>query len=78
MPHPPVALIKFLGIDTVQVAHPPGEIVIRRFDQKVVMIAHQTVGMAHPVERTANVIQECKKGLPVLVCLVNRFSPITS
>jgi hypothetical protein len=48
-----VAAVDFLRIDTVQLAHPGGEIGFWSFDDHVVVIAHPAPGMDRPVEAFA-------------------------
>jgi hypothetical protein len=41
--------VKKLGIDPIELTHTEGEVGIRCLNQKVVMVVHETVGMAKPV-----------------------------
>jgi hypothetical protein len=40
-----VRLVDPLRVDAVQLVHPLGEIGIRRLNEQVIMVAHQTVGV---------------------------------
>ena len=46
-----VSSVKVLGIDSVQLSHPSGEIALRSLDNKKVVVVHETVGMTEPVYR---------------------------
>ncbi len=59
--------VEGLGVDTVQLAHPGGQIAFRSFDQQVVVVVHQAVGMAEPVEAPDNLTRELKEQLTVAV-----------
>ena len=49
MVHPRMAPIEALGIDAIQLPHPRGQIALGRLDEQVVVVVHQTVGMAQPL-----------------------------
>jgi hypothetical protein len=54
MPHPSMPAIKTLGVDSVQLPHTPGEITFWGFDQQMIVVVHQTIGMNGPVEVSNN------------------------
>ena len=37
-------------LDSVQVTHPRGEIAFRSYEQKVIVVIHEAVGVTEPVE----------------------------
>lgn len=78
MAHPAVPSIVILGIDTVQLAHAAGEIAVRRFNQKVLMIAHQAISMTQPVVLLADLAKQAKERRPIIVIFVNRLTPVTT
>ena len=78
MPHPPVPPIAGLGIDTIQMTHALRQISVRRLNQQVVVIIHQALGITYPVELGYDLLQRRQKHLPVLVILINVFTPITT
>jgi hypothetical protein len=41
-----VAPVKELRVHTVELPHPQGEVAIRRFNQEMIMVVHEAVGMA--------------------------------
>jgi hypothetical protein len=49
--------IESLGIDTIQLPHPHGNISIGGLNEEMVMILHQTVGMANPVIPANNLLK---------------------
>ena len=59
--------VKKLGIDTVELSHAEGEVGIRCLDQKVVMIVHETVGMAEPVVLPDSRTKDGKELLPISI-----------
>jgi len=59
-----------------QLAHTLREITFRRFHKQVVVIAHQTVDMAHPVKVLAYMIHNGQERAPVIITLLNSLSPI--
>jgi hypothetical protein len=46
MPGSVASVIEELSVNTVQLAHAEGEVAVRGLDEKMVMIVHETVGMA--------------------------------
>jgi hypothetical protein len=42
--------IEALRVDPVQLPHALGEIAVRGFDQEMIVVVHQTIGMHRPVE----------------------------
>ena len=49
--------------------HAEGKVSIGRFDQQVVMVVHEAIGVAKPVVAFINVGEDSEKGLPVMVVL---------
>ena len=46
--------VKHLRVVAVELPHPPGQVSLGGFDEKVVMIAHQTVSMTEPIKSFDN------------------------
>jgi len=61
---PPVGLLR---VNTIELAHPLGQIALWRFDHQVVMVGHQTVGMAQPIRVLDNLAENLQKKLTVAV-----------
>jgi len=57
MPDMLVAPIESLGKHAIKLAHANGKICIRRLYQKVVVVAHQTIGVDEPVVTAANIFK---------------------
>jgi hypothetical protein len=53
--------------------HAEGKISIRGFDHQVVVVVHETVGVAKPVVAFIDVGKDSEKRLPVLVILKYSF-----
>lgn len=49
--------VKELRINAVQLTHAERKIAVRRLDEEVVVVVHQTVGMADPVVTFINVLE---------------------
>ena len=45
-----MAAVKALGINTIEVPHASTEIPLKCLNQQVIVIVHETVGVAEPVE----------------------------
>lgn len=57
-----VDAVEALGVNAIQLTHSSGEIAVRGFGKKVIVVAHLTVGMDNPVEAFAyEVIQGAGK-----------------
>ncbi len=41
--------VKKLGIDAVKLSHAEGEVAVGCFDQKMVVVGHEAVGVAQPI-----------------------------
>jgi len=60
-----VVPVEELGIDAVDLAHAEGEVRIRCLDEKVIMVVHETVGMAEPIVLPDRRSEDGEKLLPV-------------
>jgi hypothetical protein len=59
--------VDVLGIDPVELAHASRQIRIRRLHQEMVVIGHQAVGMAEPVEALTGRCEDVEKRYTVIV-----------
>jgi hypothetical protein len=66
--------VEFLRVDSVQLSHPPGKVGLRGLDQQMVVIAHEAVGMAEPVDSLYHKAQDVKKCF-VIGSVDKDFSP---
>ena len=68
-----VSFVKKLGIDTVKLPHAKGEVAIGCFDQKMIMVGHEAVGVAQPIITFIDVLKNVKEVLAILIVLEDRF-----
>ena len=62
--------VEKLSIDAVQLlSHSEGKVPVRCLDQKMVMVCHEAVGMAHPVITFIDVLKGAEEVLVVLIVL---------
>lgn len=73
VPHAPVARVERLRIRTVEPAHAEGKIRPRRLEHEVVVIPHQTVGMANPGAARANPREQLEE--TATIALVEKDRP---
>jgi hypothetical protein len=64
-----VPFVKKLGIDAVQLPHPEGEVAIGCFDQKMIVVGHEAVGVAQPIITFVDVLKNVEEVLTILVVL---------
>jgi hypothetical protein len=64
---PAVPFVEELGIHSVQLAHAYGQVAIRCFDEKMIMVCHETVCMTYPVVSFADMLKGVQKALAVMV-----------
>jgi hypothetical protein len=62
-----MSFVKKLGIDAVELSHAEGEVAVGCFDQKMVVVGHEAVGVAQPVITLVNVLKGVEEILAVLV-----------
>jgi hypothetical protein len=60
-------LVKELGVDAIKLSHAEGEVAVWCFDQKVVVIGHEAVGVAQPIIAFVDVLKGVEEILAVLV-----------
>ena len=68
--------IEALRVDPVQLPHALGEIAVRGFDQEMIVVVHQTIGMHCLVKVEDDLWQHAQKQTPVLLAQENRLPPI--
>lgn len=78
MPLAMMATVEALGVDAIQVTHAPRQIGLRRFDQQVIMIRHQTIGVTAPTKALNCVAQQREKQFTVVVLQEDIFASISS
>lgn len=65
MPHLAMAAIEDLRVDPVELPHPAGEIRLRRLNQQMIVIVHQTIGMAQPPEAADHLAEDRQPDLTI-------------
>jgi hypothetical protein len=60
-----VPAVELLGIDTVELSHATRERWVNRLDEQVIVVRHQAVGVAEPVEPLDGLRQNLKEELPI-------------
>ena len=78
VPDSAMATIAVLGIHPVELPHALGKVAIRRFNQQMIVIAHQAIRMNEPVEAARHTRQHVQEGDAVLVVFVNIFTAVTT
>jgi len=73
MADPVVVPVEFLGIDTIELTHSFTEGAINGFDDNVVMVAHEAIGMTKPIEEIAAPCEDIKEDSTILVIAENIF-----
>jgi len=67
-----------LGENTIELAHALREVGVPGFNEQVIVIGHQAVGMTPPQELLNDSGKDIEEGATVLVVFVNRFAPVAS
>ena len=70
---PAVPFIEELGVHSVQLAHADGQVAVRGFDEKMIMIGHEAVSVTDPVVSFVDVLEGVQKVLAVGVILEDGF-----
>jgi hypothetical protein len=70
---PAVTIVEELGINAVQLSHAYRKIAVRGFDEKMIMIGHETIRMANPVVPFVDVLEGAQEGLVVSIVLEDGF-----
>jgi hypothetical protein len=78
VPNSLVPTIETLGVYPVQMSHTSGEICIDGLHHKVVVILHEAIGVAEPVETVHGLVQKHEKSISVPVILVDIHLGVSS
>jgi hypothetical protein len=76
MAHAAMPPVEALRIHPIQLAHPSGQISLRRFNEQVVIITHQTVGMAPPGKAVEDLADDCQEAVSISVVHIDCFTPV--
>ena len=63
----PMPFVKELRIDTVQLPHAEGKVSVRRFNQQMIVVVHETVGVADPIVAFIDVLKGVQEVNTILV-----------
>lgn len=78
MPHPLLPPIKLLGVAPIQAAHPLAEVPFRGFEQQMVMISHQTLGITPPLLLSNFLAEQRQESATVRVMKIDILPPIAT
>ena len=78
MPDTTVPTIRCLGIDPIQLAHPFREVAVRGLNHQVVLVTHQTIGKASPIECCDNLSEDLQELRSVRIIFVDGFPAVAS
>ena len=73
-----VTVIEPGGTSAHEPAHPDDEVCVRRFNNEMKMIVHETIGMNLPVGLGTNLAESDQKTLPINVVAEDRLATVTS
>ena len=74
----PMHTVEGLSIHAIELAHAGREISIKSFNDQVIMICHQTIPVAEPVELPANLTEQIEPLLPIIVMKKNIIRAVTT
>jgi hypothetical protein len=77
MPHILMPPVEKLGVDPVQLPHPSGKISPRGFHDQMIMILHETVGMAKPFVSAYDRGKDIQKAIPIRSIQKNRLPGVS-
>ncbi len=78
MPDAVMRAIDVLRINAIQLAHPPGKIAFDGLHHDLIMVSHQGIGMADPIEPLADGTQDVEPGRSIGVSGENRFALVAA
>jgi hypothetical protein len=70
---PAMPFVEELGIDAVLLPHADGKIAVRGLNEQMIMIGHETIGVADPVVSFVDVLEGVQEVLAVMIALENRL-----
>jgi hypothetical protein len=66
-----IALVISLGVNAVQLPHAEREVPFRRFDEEMIVVVHETIGMADPMIALVDTCEDPEECFTVAVVLEN-------
>src|SRR5438093_9123169 len=77
MPYGSVASIIDLGVEAVELAHSLREVSLWCFDYQVIVVVHQTVGVAQPVKSVNHLAQDLQEHFAIPIVIEDVSSGVT-
>lgn len=65
-------------INTIELAHTTGQMAIRRFNDRVIVISHLAESVAAPIEPITHLAQPFQPSEAVIIIEVNRPAPVSA
>lgn len=78
MPRFLMSPVVFLGVHAVELSHPFREVCFRSFDDQVVVIVHEAVGVTEPPKPVPDAGEKIEEITPVLVALEDLLTGVAS
>jgi len=73
-----VSTVESLRIDAIEKLHAPRQVSRWRFDEKVVVVGHQAVGVTDPVESRYHATQDIEEAKTIPICEEDLLSRIAA
>lgn len=73
MTDPTMPFVEELCVNAVQLPHSDRQIAIRRFNEEMIVVSHETVAMANPMISPINVLKGVQEVFAVVVILEDRL-----
>ncbi|WP_231890818.1 hypothetical protein [Methylomonas koyamae] len=78
MPGAAVATIRCLGKNAVQLSHAFRKIGVGRFYDQMLVVSHQTIGVANPIEILYNPPQNIEELNPASIIFIDVFTTVAT
>jgi hypothetical protein len=78
MTDPAVPLVKGLGIHAVQLPYTLRQVAVRCFDNQVIVVVHQTIDRADPMETVGDLSQDIQKERSIAIVLEDCFAIVAT
>jgi len=75
---PAMMFIEKLRIHAVKLPHTEGKVAFRRLDKEMVMVGHETIGVADPIISLIDMLNSVEEDIPIIVILEDRLLLIPS
>jgi hypothetical protein len=78
MTDPAMALVVGLGVYPIELPHSFGQVSIRRFNNQMIVIVHQAIGMADPVKPLVDLSERIQEKFTITVMLEDRLALVAA